>query len=214
MPSTTGLPIEYGIIKNERKQCSLKGCQNNRLKLHKWCGIHYRRAYYYGHPDAKKIKRGEYKYEKQRVSEVINRNLSHQAIQQAIQFFDTWITRAVVGSKAGGVPSKASEYIARLADKNVTGEDCLIEVAAFWTFAWRNQHLFPSDRAMTYGLGIAILYLHRPQRSETVPGAARRTAGEYIQKNLGLFLMRLLKQVEKEEDQEIERMKAINEPLD
>ena len=214
MPSTAGLPMQYGIIKNERKQCSLKGCQNNRRSLYKWCHLHYRRAYFYGHPDGRKIKRGEYKQEKEKVSQIIERNLSHVAIQEGIKFFDTWITRAVVGSKAGGIPSKASEYIARLADKKVTGKDCLIEVAAFWTFAWRNQHLFPSDRAMVTGLGIAILYLHRPQGGETVPGAPRRDAGEYVQRHLGLLLMRLLKQVEKDEDREEERQRAIREPLD
>ena len=162
MPSTKGYPIQHGIIINERKTCRHPPCSRNRTRLSAYCSTHYNCYHYYGHPDSRKIKPKEYQLEKRLVARVVNRNLDHAAIQQAIRFFDTWITRAVVGSKAPG-----GKYLARLVDKNVTGKECLIEIGAIWVFAWWNKRLFPSDRAMTYGLGTTILYFsHGCQHGE------------------------------------------------
>lgn len=208
MPS--GTPMAQGIALNERRKCKHPSCTNYRTKLFGYCAKHRHAYHIYGHPDARKIKPKEYARERERVAKVVNRNLKHPAIQQGIQFFDRWISRAVLNPER----TPGGEPIARLADRHITGKECLIECAAIWVFAWWNKHLFPSDRAMTYGLGTTILYFHHgTQSGHMVDGKPRREAGEYIQKHIGVLLMRILQQVEKDEDKELERIKAINEPL-
>jgi hypothetical protein len=155
------LPFKEAVTHNMAKQCDATGCQHNRVTLGKFCNQHKKMLIRNGHPLQRTTRGRAYANEKYQVEEILEGNLSHQGINNAVQWVASWMSDAVAGKTLSKVHGTivAPVDMRRLADSGVAPIDIIVEAAALWIYQQHNRHKFESDEAEEVALSNAVLSL-------------------------------------------------------
>jgi len=195
--------IKQSIMNNERRQCSARGCTNQRYRIGAFCYACGRRKWYWGHPEARQILKDDYAYEKQLVTEVISKNPEHPGIQDVITFLDKYLEEAHKGH-----PVRFARHAARLYEKGAKGIDILIELSAIYLLSFRFHTKVKGDDHLIYLLGSKFL------RFKPCPGKLKgpehKAAGEFIRDTIGILLLNITmaaEKLEQQKDQNLTNMK-------
>lgn len=211
-------PIHQAIERNRYMRCKAQGCTDLRYNLGGYCRSHFKKANLYGDPFGKSLRRSEYKREFEEVTDLITRNISHEATETALKFIQGWLDRAASGQSC----VMASE-ITRLAHGGVSALDILIEASAVFLYSQRKPRSLPDDDRLSYQIGIAILRLAE-QRSyiarsgkkahRRASGTDRKALGKHLRQTLGLFLFNVTATINRKEQEEQDMREKLWTPLD
>jgi len=103
------------------------------------------------------------------VTEMFKANPHHAGLVRALTYLSTWTQKATLEATHG---NHWQLEIARVIRHGVTPLDILIDVCAGWSALQRQQHKCPSDRAVKFWLGHAVLKLApRPIRMSAIANA-------------------------------------------
>lgn len=190
MPDNRPLPEK--IADNTQKQCSVKHCPNYRYRIDPYCRKHRESKRYWGHPEAKAIRRKtDYWWQVEAVKEIIEMNMDHPGVQKGIEFFETYMKMAANGSRSVPCP----ELIARLYDAAVKPLDLLIEMAALWLLHDQTRGLIKSDLHLYHLMGSKLIrFIRYDGRTR---GTQHFACGEYVRKNVGVLLVNISRAVER-----------------
>jgi len=107
----------------------------------------------------------------------------------------------------------ASELVAILHDKGLTGKELLTHVSALYVLQrGPNGHLIKSDLHFLYAVGGCVITL-RSQDGARVKGRHRVTLGEFLVKNLGVLCLNIFRAIEQQENKQKDIYRKYNEPL-
>lgn len=179
--------IRVAINQNIMKTCSVKGCNEKRHAIAKYCGKHQHQYYNFGHPLNSQIKPKDIEVEKEMVSKVIDLNESHEGVQEGIAFLD----RLLLGCAQGTSFAPHCDYLASLKYQGVTGKELLITLSSLYLLQDSQQRLIKSDRHLTYLLGHFILKMAK--QASRVYGSHRRDIGQYLQDHLAVLCLNISK---------------------
>ena len=188
MPDSS--PISEKIIDNTQRQCSVKHCYNYRFRIGPYCRKHRNAKRYWGHPEAKAIRRRDYSCEMEDVINIIELNPDHPGIKRGIDFFQGFLEDAANGSRLVPCP----ELIARLHVAGVRPLDILTEMAALWLLHDQQGGLIKSDLHLYHLMGSRLIrFIRYPGRTR---GTQHFACGEYVRKNVGVLLVNISRTVE------------------
>jgi hypothetical protein len=200
--------LQTTIKKNQLLPCSVQGCPYSRHRLYSVCLRHQANKAHWGDPKAQAIQKKELRGLLSEVRSLVERNeVTHAGLQNALRWFDRWLTDAGEGKQ--GVTG--SSHIARLYDHGVTGRHLLITCGAVWLFSYRNPHRLPTEKALAFALAHQVMKMVPLEYATTVTGKRRaiilsrkdrQEIGEYIRRSLGLLYTNMVASINETEDRE------------
>jgi|GEM_PF-1602164 len=166
------------IRANEARLCSVEGCTNHRFKLSPFCEKHYATVKRTGHPQGVTPDPHQLKWERSAVAELFSTNPHHPGLTRALSHLKDWTHKASSEAHHGNHWQLEVDRVVR---HGVSHKDILIEVCAAWSWLQRFPHKAPSDKALWFVLGHAVLKLAPRGRILTERNKATGTRG-YIKK--------------------------------
>lgn len=157
-----GTPIGGSITANERLWCSVSGCTGHRFKLSPYCCTHTERNKRTGDPLGFTPDPRQWRWEREAIAAMFAANPKHPGLVYAVAQLTSWTTRATQEATHG---NHWQLEVARVMRHGVFVQEVLVEVCAAWSWLQRFPRFAPSDRAMKFCLGHAVLKLApRPVR--------------------------------------------------
>jgi hypothetical protein len=183
--------IHDAIRNNEKRDCSVTSCHRKRYRVGALCENCGKQRWLWGHAEARAVFKRDYRYEKQIVQKVIDKNPNHDGINHGVNFLETYMERAASGSTY--LPGYI--HAERLYNANADGHDILVELAAIYMLS-RNLHTPVKDhRHLKYLLGSKFIrFAPCPVK---VRGTEHRDVGEYLNENIGVLLLNISKSAHK-----------------
>ena len=214
MPTTSMAEALY----RNAKPCKAVNCNIPRRNLGGYCRDHWRKAYVYGHPNGRSIRRKEYQRELNDVITLFNANPEHAGLLAATAWLDGLLYKASQGRAMVGC-----NLFRRLNTYGITGKKILIECSAIWLFSQRNLNTLDDDVRLTYALALVTLRLMPNERrtswtsgreySLKVPSSKVKAIGKSFRSTLCLFFGRVA-QTMLQQDLEANKLKeAFFEPF-
>lgn len=202
--------IKPDIQRNSYKVCFISSCARGRAGVSRYCDKHKDKQRKYGSPEGRPLSRvSDYGGQLSEVSRFINTNISHQGIQTALKWVETWLNDATTGLK---VPGKRS--FRNLSDYGVSPLSILIEATSIYLYWTNNPHILQEPDELDCALTVGILRLapsegrdvwvggEMKRRYRKVGSLVRREIGSRIRKTLGgLFINIAIAIREAEEEQ-------------
>lgn len=199
--------MNESIKRNEEKHCSVEGCCHLRHKLYNTCVHHFSARKLHGHYKARAIRKREMLRERDQVTDLIMRNIGHEGIKKAIDWFEQWMRDA-----ASGKPKVVGVYhLRRLHEHGINGLQILIACAAIFLYSYRHPKLFPDNRSLNYALThqamslIPLEYIQThngKRRAVQMNGTDRQAIGEHIKNSIGCLFVNMERYISKQEEQE------------
>lgn len=211
--------VHQRLEMNARHKCDVSGCTKHRTGLSYYCARHAKAAKRYGHPEARRIRKKEYEYERKQLVRFMRLHLNHPAMIAAVKWADLWLREAAAGQS---VP--AASNMARLAAAGIAGADIIEEVLALWLYShWRPTAL-PDDLRLTKALGTNVLLLApKDTADELTPSGhkkwrelgatVRREAGEHVRESLGVFVLNVLNAIGRQMKTKQDHAQALRLPF-
>lgn len=211
-------PFPQASARNSKRECKVSNCREYRHLVSGYCKEHHRKYSLYADPLGRTIKPKEYLKERQEVSALIQRNLTHVATAAAIGFIQGWLDKALAGG-----PCQALREMQRLALGGVTALEILTESAALFHYSERYPHQLSNDTKLSFQIALACFRLS-PQGFTLSPtnrpmyrkprGADRRAFGETMRKTLGLYFINISNTIRRKEEQEANLREKLWTPLE
>lgn len=168
-----GVPIGGFVAANERLWCAVDGCAGHRFSLQKYCCTHSERVKRTGDPRGHAPDPRKWNWERAAVNDLFKANPNHPGMVRALAYLTTWTTTATQEATHG---NHWQMEVARVMRHGTSPMDILVEVCAGWSYLQRGPHRAPSDRAVKFWLGHAVLKLApRPVR---MSARAKATGGK------------------------------------
>nr|BDD46002.1 hypothetical protein 12 [Gammaproteobacteria bacterium] len=121
------LDIRERVKVNVTRNCSVDGCYKHRHNLTTYCNNHFQKFRNYGHAEVGAIKPFHMKEHKQLTRKVVERNLDHPKLSEAIEKMTTELDNA-----AGGHPREYGFEFARFGMAGVDAIEILVTASAVW----------------------------------------------------------------------------------
>lgn len=173
---------------NQKKRCSVPGCEQYRAGVSSYCGRHHWHNIQYGHPLQSALRFDAYETERKDVRDVLIHNANHDGVKATLHFFRDWMEQAGTGRTA-----PASAHMAVLYDRGVSPMDCLVETGALWLLRERDGRIIKSDKALDRLMGWRLLRLAKTGKTIS---STRQTVGSHIRNNAGVFFINLCRTID------------------
>ena len=170
------LPLDVAIKKNQSKECKLKNCTRNRIRLSGYCNYHTQRKNLTGDAAGHIPSRAKFRETEKEVMELMELNPGHPGIEYGIDFFSKWI-KAAMDFKKGTVAMEAIRYIAA---RDADPKEMFILSAAIYTVYQREASPFCSRFRHTGGNRGTNVPTGNDSAAETggVGGSGRAVSGD------------------------------------
>ncbi|WP_319526022.1 hypothetical protein [uncultured Desulfosarcina sp.] len=209
MPKYGG-SLRRAIEDNQQRECKVKGCFNHRWRVSGYCLRHSKANQNWGHPLGADVPNQILTTGFDQLEKVIQANPNHKGLALGVAFFDKWIATACATAMMSPPMVPAVRHMTRLYDANVHPIDCIKVVASVWLLSSRGSRFIKSDLHCRCIMGQKLFSLAPMRKGEHGKrGKERKAAGLYIQENIGVLLVSLADAVERLEQREQERIKAM-----
>ncbi len=183
--------IHDAIRNNEKRDCSVKSCDRKRYRVGALCENCGKQRWLWGHPEAKAVFKRDYRYEKQMVQKVIDKNLEHDGIQHGIKFIEGYLKRS--GEGANHLPGHI--HAERLYHADADAVNILVELSAIYMLSMNFHTPVKDHRHLKYLLGSK--FIRFVSGAGKVKGTEHRDVGEYLNENIGVLLLNIGKSAHK-----------------
>jgi hypothetical protein len=201
---------------NRMLPCKVPGCNRLREQVSAFCRKHKHKASYHGDPLAEPVTVKEFTPYLAQVSDIVNKNLDHPGIIQAIGIFDLWLKLA-----SQGIPCSALAFVERLADIGIPPIQLVkIAGAAYW-YTHSNPKRILTVRHRTFFVANQIFRASHPGGRGNVgcgfkkqaSGKDRAEAGNYVHEHLSVLMANIVLACENQEREQEKRLKEQYIPL-
>lgn len=209
---------------NEQRLCKVRSCDRRRHGMSTYCATHSTAKSIYGHPEGRRIRKGEYSGELREVRNLIKTHPTHPGIKAADDFARAWLDAG--NRKLDG--AVAPEQATRLHDAGVSPERITEELLAVSLWLHRHElHLrwlgtFETDAK---AVGTALLHLAPRQRRTPVSttggpnyqrhsGPDRERVGRYFLDALRPLIVNVIRAVDAEQQAKQDRLRQLRFSFD
>jgi len=195
--------IELGIVMNEQRPCNVLRCPDFRVGLSGYCQKHKLRHYQYGHPQGYFFKPDLYANEELRIRQIIERNLEHKGVQDALERTEYVIHQGREGR--GDVPGLRWVHYA-VTRKNPEPIDLLALIGALCLLYKYEVTPLKSERALLMAIGWQLfkwgrskpVYLGKKRFYRRHKPTERLACGKYLYRKAGVMARNLADEAHRE----------------
>lgn len=172
----------------DRQPCAAKGCTNWARSWSRYCHSHANRHRYTRSPTGRLLRsRRDLGPYRELVAEYLPRWIQHPAMQAAIRYMDSLLTRGSSYTGSSGVHRGVARELRRLQTDGATGPAMLARVLTVEGFGYFNARTWDDGECHTVNVGSQLIRTTPRPGAGKVPGRVVYAIGQEVRNALGLL---------------------------